>query len=247
MKWGIVVVMAFVAILAAAPATLVDRIVQEASGGELRVGQAEGSVWRGRGVVSAIDVGTRTWRTWHPVEWSFDPLAVFQGWIAWRLTVDGKDAARLEFGPRRWRVSQLEVDGPARFFLQRIPNPVAKLGWEGDIRLGVDTLECAWSGSDCDGHVSAQWGDAGCDVLPGQVFGDYAIVATGIAGNFKFDLKTQSGVVHIAGIGNFSAERQLSLAATVKGPPQLLSRLPAVAGPWAKPTDVADTWKIAFP
>jgi hypothetical protein len=162
------------------------------------------------------------------------------------LTVDGVAASRLELGPTRLRVTDLTVTGPARYFLQRFSSPLAKLGWLGDVSVTVTALECSWRGV-CDGHLGARWLNASCDCLPGQVFGDYAIDATGVAGDFKLGWTTLAGAITIDGDGNLSAERGVSLAATVTGDATVLSRLPAVAGPWATATADPRTWMIRLP
>ena len=70
----VAVLMAFAVLLLAAvalfaPATLLDARLNAATGGQLRLADATGSAWNGRGLV------TNAQRTWSiPVGWKVDPL-----------------------------------------------------------------------------------------------------------------------------------------------------------------------------
>jgi hypothetical protein len=67
-------VVAIVALFALAPATWVDRRVAAMSDGKIRVNDAQGTVWRGRG---ALGDSRGTWRI--PVAWRIAPLALARG------------------------------------------------------------------------------------------------------------------------------------------------------------------------
>ncbi len=234
-------------VVAMAPAALIDRTAGELSRGDLRVGETSGSIWNGRGVVHVIDVPTRAWQPWFQVEWSFDPFGLFHGELAWRIIINSVNVSELAVGLPGWHVRDFEISGPARYLWQRVPGPLAKFGWDGDVILTVGNLECSWHGS-CSGHSSARWTEAGSDFLPGQVFGDYQIQVKGVAGEFTLDWTSSSeSAVRTSGTGRVSRAGILNLTGIVNGDPVLLGRLPAVAGPWVRPTGAADTWKVVFP
>lgn len=234
-------------IVAMAPATLVDQIASEVSQGAIRIGEAEGSVWNGRGHLNVVDLATQGRRPWRRIQWSFDPIGLFRGEMAWQIITSAVGTSRAAIGLSGWRIANLGMSGPAQNFLQRMPGPLGKLGWDGDIDLNVASLDCSWR-QVCDGQVDARWNGAGSSFLPGQVFGDYQVKVSGVAGEFELSWNsTKESNVQISGTGKVSKTGDLRLAGTVKGDPELLSRLPAVAGPWAKPTSSRDTWRIVFP
>lgn len=70
--------LAVIAFVALAPASLLDRRLAVATAGRLRLSDTEGSVWRGRGVVTD-DRGE--WRV--PVAWRVAPLALLRGELEW--------------------------------------------------------------------------------------------------------------------------------------------------------------------
>lgn len=238
----------FVVLLAAkAPAALVDHGIAEISRGDLRIGGAEGTIWKGHGVVQILDAATDTWHRWFPVEWAFDPNGLFRGRLSWQIINANGGESELAVGYDGLHAANVRLAGPARNFLQRIPGPFANFGWVGDFKLNVGHLECSWRGG-CGGRVGADWRGAGSDFLPGQVFGDYTATAKGAEG--EFDVKwtsAESNMVHTDGTGRISNDRGLVLNGTVSGPPELMSRLPAVAGPWVTATGARDTWKIEYP
>jgi hypothetical protein len=247
MRRFLLVLLALGVMVASAPATLVDRTVSELSRGGVRVGASSGTIWSGRGVVSVRDVTTQAWQPWFGVEWSFDPIGLFRGKLSWKIINNSTSASELAIGVSGWHVSGLHIAGPARYFLQRIPGTFSGFGWEGDINLEVSQLECSWRSS-CTGRIDASWAAAGSDFLPGQVFGDYRIVADAVESTFAFEWSSSDkSFVRTWGKGEISATGALRLSGNVKGNPELLARLPAVAGPWVRPTAVGDTWKIVFP
>jgi len=247
MRVFVLVLLAMAILVSYAPATLVDRVVSESSRGGVRISGASGSIWNGRGVVSVLDVTKHSWQPWYGIEWSFDPIGLFRGKLSWQIINNSTNVSGLELGVTGWRVSSLHVAGPARFFLQRIPGTFSGFGWEGEIVLEVRQFACSWRNL-CTGRIGANWLAAGSDFLPGQVFGDYRIAAEAVAGTFVFDWSSSdASFVRTWGKGEVSDAGALRLSGSVKGNPGLLSRLPAVAGPWVRPTEVADTWNIAFP
>jgi general secretion pathway protein N len=87
---AIALVLALVALAALAPASLVDARLAALTGGRLRLADADGTVWRGRGFLADAQ---GSWRV--PVAWRADPLALARGALAWRFDPAGADG-----GPR---------------------------------------------------------------------------------------------------------------------------------------------------
>lgn len=247
MRLLVFVLVVLAVLVVRAPATLFDRMAGDASDGDVRIAQAEGTIWSGHGVVDVLEMATRSRRPWCRLQWSFDPIGLFRGRLAWKIITGEAEVSMLSLGISGWQVTDLRISGPARYFLQRIPGPLSKFGWDGDVRLEASRFECSWRGL-CGGQLDATWRGAGSDFLPGQVFGDYKVEVEGTAGEFSLDWSSsEESAVRTSGTGRLSPAGAVSLTGTVKGDPMLLSRLPAIAGPWAKPTEAGDTWKIVFP
>lgn len=234
-------------VIATTPATWVDQLVREVSKEDWRVGQCTGSIWNGSGLLNVIDPVTRQWRPWLRLAWSFMPSRLLQGRLAWRLTTGGMASSQVELGVAGARVTEFKVDGPARYFWQRVPGPLAKMAWDGDITLAIDVLECSWQ-QVCNGRLQASWAGAASEFLPGQVFGDYLVQATGAAGDFAFDWTSGSdSFVQLAAAGNVSRDGTVRLTGTLKSDPALLRRIPSVASAWVRPTAAGNTLEVHFP
>lgn len=247
MRLLLVVLVALVMLAVGAPATLFDRAVSALTQDGLRLSAASGTIWHGGGVINVVDGGTRTWQPWCRVDWSFDPIGLFRGRASWKIINSGVNASRLDFGVSGVSLVAFRVSGPAQYFLQRVPGAFSGLGWSGDITLDVQSIECSWRGL-CSGDGTAIWMAAGSGFLPGQVFGDYRMEFQASNGSYaiKWD-SSGSSTVRTKGVGEISTAGMLRVDGEVKGEPLLLSRLPAVAGPWVRPTAAGDTWKIVYP
>lgn len=247
MRLLLVVLLALVMLALGAPATLVDRVVSALSQDGLHLSAASGTIWHGSGVINVVDAGTRAWQPWCRVAWAFDPIGLFRGKASWKIINNGVNASRLEFGVSGWDLAGFRIAGPAQHFLQRVPGTFGGFGWGGDMTLDIQRADCSWRGV-CSGEATAVWMGAGSSFLPGQVFGDYRMEVRAFDGAYTFKWSSgESNMVRTRGVGEVSRTGTLYVNGEVKGDPLLLSRLPAVAGPWVRPTPEGNTWKILYP
>src|SRR5689334_4517648 len=82
-------IVAGIALVAFAPATWLDRRVAAATTGRVRLNAAEGTVWRGRGVI--VD-SHGAWRI--PLEWRIAPTALLRGDLDVEFEPAASDAPR---------------------------------------------------------------------------------------------------------------------------------------------------------
>ena len=148
-------VMVAVAAAAFAPATLLDMRLDAATQGQLRLTNAEGSVWNGKGRV------TNAQRTWSlPVAWKLAPLEFARGGmaVALRDTGQGGDSR----GNFTWRDGTLTAEGVAL----SVPSSAVSGAMAADniVALGgtlvLDTSHFGWSGSGGDGAALVRWSGA---------------------------------------------------------------------------------------
>src|SRR6478735_4670748 len=106
----LVLVLLVAAFAMEAPATLLDRRIDGASGGVLRLADARGTVWAGRGTLA--DARGR-WRL--PLGWRADPLALLTGRLAVTLVPASPDEPHgvVTIGEQELGVADLEVRLPA--------------------------------------------------------------------------------------------------------------------------------------
>jgi hypothetical protein len=229
------------------PGSLMDAAVDRLSDGGVRLMQAQDSVWYGSGTLMVADPVTQRWQSWLSVDWHTDFDQLWRGALGWHLGSGGVPLAEIEVSPGGFRMKQLRIRGPARFFLERIPGTLGRGGWEGDIAIDSPGWHCSWS-LRCDGSAEARWYGARSNLLPMDHFGDYriAIISKGSEISAHIDT-TSSGEVHIDGEAHWVIGGTPDFAGTLRGNPILLSRLPSVAGNWVRSGGDPGVWVVSRP
>lgn len=242
---GIVGCALLVAAFAAfAPATLVDRRVAAATGGKLRVVDAEGTVWNGRGALA--DAGG-AWRL--PVVWTVDATALARGAVAVRFAPPAgasSPSGTIALASAGIALRELRVDVPARAFASALPprTPVALGG-----TVAVTTADFTGRADVLRGAVAARWRDArvvagGAVVNLGTV--DLALAPQddrlgGRIANTGGDLKID-GAVTLAPT-SVAVDAMLT---PLPSAPELVGRALAALGPPSAGGGVQVTWRGAL-
>jgi general secretion pathway protein N len=150
----LVLVLLVAAFAVEAPATLLDRRIEQATGGVLRLGDARGTVWSGRGTLA--DARGR-WRL--PLGWRSDPVALFTGRLAVTLVPASPDEPRgtVTIGEQELGATDLALRLPAGIIESAWPgNPAPRF----DGRLVVTAPSWRRVGARMDGALDARWEDA---------------------------------------------------------------------------------------
>ncbi len=143
------------AFAAFAPATLLDARLQSATEGRLRLADASGTVWMGRGLL------TDELRTWFvPVGFGVDPRSIMRGET--RMTLRAPAGGDLPRGDIEWRDATLTFDGVAFALPAAVLNgavaPADTLALGGYVAL--DARHVTWNGQGGEGAATAQWSGA---------------------------------------------------------------------------------------
>ena len=143
------------AIAAFAPASLLDRRVAAATGGHVRLVDATGTVWNGRGALAG---GAGTWRA--PIAWTVAWTALATGTLAVALEPAAGMAlprGTLDAATTGVSLHDLTIELPARALADALPGraPVVIGG-----KLTLAAGEFAWDGQRGSGAFNAHWRDA---------------------------------------------------------------------------------------
>lgn len=162
----VVVAIAAAAIAAFAPATLADARLASLSGGALRVSDAQGTLWHGRGDLTSPQ---GRWRI--PVEWVLRPRALLDGVAALELRMAEHAPygvrGRFELGEHRVVADDVFVRAPGAAVAVLAGGSELDAG--GDIELRSNAVSLAAAGSS--GSVDAQWRNARI-AIAGRPFAD---------------------------------------------------------------------------
>lgn len=213
--------------LAWAPATLLDALLGAASEGRMRILQASGSLWQGRGIFASLTPDGGSAQPWLDGAWraEWDELAT--GRIGWRLEQADRVVLRLRLGAGGVELVEARLDLPLKSVLAAAPHPLARAGWRGAMRLDSPGMECDWQGQ-CRGSARALWTDAGLDIVPGQRFGDYELLASAHGRQGTLRLRTLGGALGLDGEGGWREDGRIHFEGLVRGDPEIVGRLPNV-------------------
>ncbi|WP_374605258.1 type II secretion system protein N [Niveibacterium sp.] len=216
-----------------APSWLIDQAVSRATSGEIRLALIEGTLWNGRGTLTAVDPVSLRAQPWVTLQWRWLPGSLLRGEAAWQLTADDKQAGEVGAGVRGWRADGVSLAAPARFAMERIPHAFGRLGWRGDMQFETTQWRCSWK-MRCEGRAGLRWSGAAVDVLRGRPLGDYQIDLRGESERLAIAWLTLRGETQINAQGQIEGGHG-HFEGTVRGDPAFLQRLPSVAGNWVQP------------
>ena len=223
-------VLVVAAAAAFAPATLLDIRLDAATQGQLRLTNAEGSVWNGKGRV------TNAQRTWSlPIAWKVAPLEFARGEIAVALrdTGHGGDSR----GNFAWRDGTLTAEGVAL----SVPSSAVSGAMAADnmVALGgtllLDASHFGWSGSGGDGAAMVRWSGARMASNAGTIsLGTVTANCTPRDGRVQCKVENRGGDVRIDGEFSWSSagiDVNAALSALPSTPPAMARALSTLGTP----------------
>ena len=153
----------------------------------------------------------------------------------------------LEFGTQidGFHLDDVHLRGPARLFLQQIPNAFGRAGWRGDIALDSERWHCNWQ-YECSGGADLRWLGAASDLLVGRVFGDYQVLLVGNGEAINFQWDTLRGDVQTKGEGKWSGQGPPRFGGSIRGDVLLLQSLPSIASRWVRAGSEPGLWHVSM-
>lgn len=191
-----VILAMFAAIVAFAPASLVDSRVQAATGGQVRLATTEGTLWRGRSIAVVGDGVARI-----PVAWQLDPWSLATGEARITLDPPADSAAaprgRMSLSADRVRVEQLALTLPAAAIAAHIAVPGLRAG--GEVELRAEDLAIASAVER--GTLRLDWRGARLAVAgqPAMYMGTVTAALTAREGALAGPLTARGGAIRIDG------------------------------------------------
>jgi general secretion pathway protein N len=205
-------------LLATLPAAWLGYALERASGGALALGDARGTVWKGRGALAVRS--SSGFRGVADIEWRCNPLSIFSGRLSVALsgTTPGADLkANVGVGLKSVRLQNVEARIPVTLLEQAVPI-VSIWKPQGRVRLSADSFEIG--PASVRGAATAEWSEAG---LSGVArIGDYRLQVTGTGDRAAVKLATLRGDLRINGDGGWSAAqpRVVQLSGVAEASPE---------------------------
>ncbi len=229
------------ALVAMAPAALIDGRLAAATDGRLRVADATGTVWRGTGALT--DAGN-TWQL--PLAWSVAPAALARGVLNVTLA-PLRDAAQprgaIGISTTGIALTDFHATVPAQALARWLPlRDAPALG--GDI--AVDASALTWSGSSGQGTLNAHWLRARLATASGMAdLGTVDVVVTPQDARLQARVTNAGGDVRVDGTVNFTSssnDGDITITPAPGAPPALVRALASMGRPGADGA-VRVTWR----
>ena len=202
MKWSAALAIGLgfyaIALVATAPATLLDGALARSSHGRLRLAQAQGTVWSGTGLLEIRDASGRSGVA-KSVTWRVMPQSAWRGRLACEVRLD--DPAKAF--PVMVSVSTLEVTNadinlPATVLGLGVPK-LGPLGLTGDVLIHIPNLSVKRDAMN--GTATLQWLAAGSSLTSVSPLGNYELKLDGEGMTLHAYLRTLEGPLWLDGKG----------------------------------------------
>jgi hypothetical protein len=183
------------ALVALAPAALIDMEARNLSGGSVRLAQTSGTIWNGAGDIVLTPGDVRV-----PLTWQLDPLPMLRGELTGTVTAGAGTPGTFAVGRDHFSLSHVSLALPAPALMRAGNAPAVLAAVGGTIDAQVNTL--ARNGDQLDGGFSARWRDAS---LPGPrpdvriALGDLRVDVAGSGTELPGTIANVGGDVELSG------------------------------------------------
>ena len=205
------------ALIATAPATLVDAGLQRASHGRLRLAEAQGTLWAGSGQIEIRDAGGRTGVA-KALAWRVVPASLLRGHLVCEVGLD-PSARRfpVTLSLSRIELANADINLPATVLGLGVPK-LAPLGLTGEVLIHVASLSIARDAME--GNATVQWRAAGSTLTPVSPLGDYEVRLDGEGMTIHAFLRTIEGPLQLDGKGSWTQGDSPAFLAMARVPSQ---------------------------
>lgn len=223
-KLGIGLGIYLLVLIATAPATLADAVLQSASQGKLRLVEAQGSLWSGAGQIEMRDASGRTGVA-RSIAWRIVPGSLLRGHLTYQV---GLEQASKRFpvtlSLSRIELANADISLPATVLGLGVPK-FAPLGLTGEVQIQVANLSIARNGME--GSATLRWRAAGSALTSISPLGDYQVQFKAVDSTLHAVLSTLEGTgpLQLEGTGAWSNSAPPSFLATARVAPQYQQQL----------------------
>ena len=206
-----------IALIATAPAALLDAGLQRASQGSLRLAEAQGTLWSGSGQIEMRDKGGRAGVA-SSLSWRVVPESMLRGHLV--CEVEFGHAVRrfpVTLSLSRIELANADLSLPATVLGMGVAK-LAPLGLTGEVRILVANLSIARNS--VMGNATLQWHAAGSALTPVSPLGDYELRMDGEGRTVNANLRTIEGPLRLDGKGSWTHGARPVFLGMASVPPQ---------------------------
>ena len=205
------------ALIATAPATLVDAGLRRASDGRLRLAEAQGTLWSGTGQLEIRAAGGQTGVA-RSLVWRVVPESLPRAQLVYEVGLEqAPQRFPVTLSLSRIELANADIGLPATVLSLGVPR-LAPLGLTGDVLIHVSSLSIARAGME--GNATLQWRAAGSALSPVSPLGDYEVRLDGKGMTVHAFLRTIEGPLRLDGQGSWTHGERPAFLGMASVPPQ---------------------------
>ena len=196
-----------------APATLLDAGLRHATDGRLRLAQAHGTLWSGRGRLEIVNAAA-TGSVGKELAWTLQPRGLWGGRLDYEVAIDHATSRfPLHLSLRGIELANVDFSLPASALGVAVPR-IAPLGPRGDLVWHIAKFSRA--GDDLAVEASMIWQGASSALTAVAPLGTYELRVNSAAGLLNVTLHTRSGPLRLDGSGSARGNGPLAFSATAR-------------------------------
>jgi len=196
-----------------APATLLDAGLRHATDGRLRLAQAHGTLWSGRGRLEIVNAAA-TGSVGKELAWTLQPRGLWGGRLDYEVAIDHATSRfPLHLSLRGIELANVDFSLPASALGVAVPR-IAPLGPHGDLVWHIAKFSRA--GDDLAVEASMIWQGASSALTAVAPLGTYELRVNSAAGLLNVTLHTRSGPLRLDGSGSARGNGPLAFSATAR-------------------------------
>jgi general secretion pathway protein N len=205
------------ALIVLAPASLIDARLEQASGGRLRLAEAQGSLWAGAGWIEVRDALGRSGIA-QRISWRVLPGALLRARLATEIRLERADRPfLLAVSLSGIEITDAGVDLPAAALGLGVAQ-LAPFRLTGEVRVDIPRLSLQRGRAD--GDATLRWRAAGSALTPISPLGDYEMHFKAVGPAVHAELRTLAGPLQLDGKGSWANGAAPNFRATARIPAQ---------------------------
>lgn len=196
-------------LLATLPASVAGSRAEAWTGGQLTLREVTGTAWYGSATPTARVPGGGAIAL-DRVSWSWKPLDLFRGRVAFDVSVAMEKlsgTATIARTPLAWEAHGIAVQGPAAA-LARLHPLLAT--WQPAGNVAIESASFRFDSRSFAGTARAEWRDATLALSPVSPLGAWRLELAADGGPVKATLSTQRGPLRLSGQGTIAASGKVT-------------------------------------
>lgn len=224
-----------------APASLIGVALRQASQGAWDLADAEGTLWRGQGVVTGRGDKDPRQVSLPPLGWQFG--GVQNGELLFQIQTQGQQVGHVQIGWNGWQAQLRGLAVEARDLTPLLPGILNKGDWQGLLNFQQISVQGDRHAARIS-RLEAEWLNAATGLMPQGALGSFALKGHSEAAGVVFSVTSQDGPLVLSGQGSHSAQQGFQFTGELTDNAGLASQFPGFLGDYLQPAGAPNRYEL---